>query len=264
MSTTSGRVSSLLQTQIPISRKGFLTALGGFAVGAPAGAVAHEALRPAEPQDEGVRSYAQGGEDVAADFFFRYAAIGNVTYLDIGAFDPIRTNNTYYFYRKGCRGVLVEPNAVMCEKLRAVRPGDTTLVAGIGVTAQREADYYMMSDPAWNSFSRAEAEHQEEVTGKRISIKKVVKVPLLNINDVMQKYFGKAPTFLSIDAEGLHLAILKSIDFDRFRPPLICAETLVSGTRKMISETPEFMKTRGYEVRGGSFVNTLFVDSRLI
>lgn len=49
--------------------------------------------------------------------------------------------NTYYFYRKGHRGVLVEPNVTICKKLEAVRPEDTTLVAGIGVTAVTEADY---------------------------------------------------------------------------------------------------------------------------
>src|SRR5205823_3960574 len=148
-------------------------------------------------------------------------------------------NNTYFFYRKGYRGVLVEPNVTMCEQLRTVRPGDTTLAAGIGVTAAREADYYLMTDPSWNTFSREEAEQRQKVTGQKISIRKVIKTPLLNINDVMEEHFGGAPVFLSIDAEGLDLAILKSIDFDRFRPPLICAETIVAGTRATIPEIPQ-------------------------
>jgi hypothetical protein len=29
-------------------------------------------------------------------------------------------------------------------------------------------------------------------------------------------------------------------------------------------EIPAFMKTQGYEPRGGSFVNTIFVDSKLL
>jgi FkbM family methyltransferase len=217
-----------------------------------------------DPQG-GERSYSQGGEDIAADFFFQYVGLSSgVTYLDIGAFDPIKINNTYFFYRRGGRGVLVEPNVTMCEKLRQVRPRDTTLAAGIGVTAVKEADYYLMTDPSWNTFSKEEAEHQEKVTGKKISIKKVIKMPLLNINDVMQEHFGKAPTYVSIDAEGLHLAILRSIDFDRFRPPLICVETLISGSLETIPETPQFMTTKDYVARGGSFVNTLFVDARIL
>ena len=86
-------------------------------------------------------------------------------------------------------------------------------------------------------------------------------MPLLDINDVMAEHFKGAPTFLSVDTEGLDLAILRSIDYGRFRPAIICAETLVSGTRRIRAEIPEFLATRGYAARGGSFVNTIFVDA---
>jgi hypothetical protein len=165
---------------------------------------------------------------------------------------------------KGARGVLVEPNVDLCAKLRAIRPDDRTLAAGIGVAAVREADYFVMSEPSWNTFSKQEADHQVEVTKGRVKIKQVIKMPLLNINDVMAEHFEGAPAFLSIDAEGLHLAILKTIDFSRFRPKVICVETLVSGTRSTIPEIPAFMETQGYVGRGQTFVNTLFVDSALL
>ena len=139
------------------------------------------------------------------------------------------------------------------------------LVAGIGVDKTGEADYYVMSEPSWSTFDKTEAEHQVRVTRGRISIKEVRKLPLLNVNDVMAEHFkGRAPTFLSIDAEGWHFAILKSIDFERFRPPVICVETLVSGESRTIPEIPAFMETRDYVDRGGSFVNTIFVDAKLL
>ena len=210
-------------------------------------------------------SYAQGGEDVAVNFLFNYLQqFKDIQYLDVGTWDPIAYNNTYFFYRRGFRGVLVEPNVAMCQQIRAVRPEDTTLEAGIGVTAAREADYYMMSESAWNTFSKDEADHMTKVTGGHIRVEKVIKMPLLNINDVMAKHFGKAPAYLSIDAEGLHLAILKSIDYSRFRPLAICVETLVAGTRATIPEIPAYMATQGYVNRGGSFVNTIFVDANRI
>ena len=85
-------------------------------------------------------------------------------------------------------------------------------------------------------------------------------MPLLNINDVMAGHFQDAPTFLSVDTEGMDLAILQSIDFGRFRPAIICAPP---GLRHRAdrAEIPEFLATQGYVVRGGSFVNTIFVDS---
>jgi FkbM family methyltransferase len=225
---------------------------------------APEPTAPPPDESSGERSFSQCGEDLIVRFIFQYRGIGAITYLDVGANDPIVLNNTYYFYRKGYKGVLVEPNVALCEELRRVRPKDTTLAAGIGVTAVREADYYVMNEPALNTFSKEQAEQLVKATNGSISIREVIKIPLLNINDVMQEHFKGAPTFLSIDTEGLDLAILKSIDYTRYRPKVICAETLVATTSHTIPEIPQFLEAQGYVARGGSLVNTVFIDSKIL
>jgi hypothetical protein len=254
-----------------MNRKDFLIGAAGIALGAPLGAVGTLKVLEPEPPPErcpphGRISHAQAGEDMITAFFFDHFRITKITYLDIGAWDPILINNTYHFYERGYQGVLVEPNVDMSSKLRTVRPRDTTLVAGIGFGAKQEAvDYYVMSNPSWSTFDKAEAEHQVKATGGQVTIREVRKMPLLNVNEVMAEHFdGKAPTFVSIDAEGLHLAIVKSFDFERFRPAVICVETLVSAESRTIPEIPAFMTTKGYVARGGSFVNTIFVDSKIL
>jgi hypothetical protein len=153
----------------------------------------------------------------------------------------------------------------MCEKLRAVRPGDTVLEAGIGTGGTSVADYYVMSDPSWSTFDRGEAEHQVKATAGKVTIREVRRMPLLDVNQVMAQHFkGQAPAFVSIDAEGWHFAILKSMDFARFRPKIICVETKVSGERRTIPEIPALMDAKGYVARGGSYVNTIFVDAALL
>ena len=157
----------------------------------------------------------------------------------------------------------------MCEKLRAVRTRDKTVEAGIGIDPNvREADYYVMSHSALNTFSKEEAEHQEKVTNGLIKILYKRMMPLRNINDVIEEHwehFNKqAPSFVSLDAEGWSLPILKAIDYKRFRPKVICIETLVSGTTRTIPEIPEFMRAQGYVNRGGSFVNTIFADGDIL
>lgn len=235
--------------------------------GAPPVQVVVPKASPSPPPREvvGHESFSQSGEDLIVAFMVYYLGITKVTYLDVGANDPVQLNNTYYFYKKGSRGVLVEPNVALCRRLREQRPGDTVLEAGIGVAAAREADYYIMTFDGLNTFSREEALHQEKTSEGRVKIQQVIKVPLLDINRVMEQYFPEgAPTFLSVDTEGLDLAILRSINFQRFRPPIVCAETLVSNTRKTRPEIPEFMAKQGYVARGSSFVNTIFVDSKLL
>ena len=273
-----------------LTRKDFLMGAGGLALGIPLGGMGAALSRqpgPGAPDTTGRpgpsgedpapghMSYAQAGEDVIVHFFFDHLhRTGTVpeplapyamSYLDIGAYEPILINNTFFFYEHGHRGVLVEPNAVLCERLRAVRPEDVTLEAGIGIEEASEADFFVMSEPSWSTFDKEEAEHQTEVTGGRVVIEEVRRIPLLNVNDVMAEHFGgQAPTFVSIDAEGWHFAILKSIDFERFRPGAICVETLVSGAKHTLPEIPAFMETQGYVQRGGTFVNAIFVDSRLL
>jgi hypothetical protein len=92
----------------------------------------------------------------------------------------------------------------------------------------------------------------------------VLKVPLLNINELMRKHWNGPPNLLSIDTEGFDLPILRSLDFKRMRPDVICVETQEIGGRHVLTEIMELMAKNGYEVRGGSFVNTIFIDRRHI
>jgi len=263
---------------VRISRKGFLQGIGCAAAGAAASAAvgAFTGRRPApetptlplpppvNTPPRGEDSFAQCGEDRIIWFLCGYLGISPIDYIDVGAHDPVIGNNTYLFYRMGHRGVLIEPNGTMCRKLRQVRPEDRVLEAGVGVTAAREADYYVMSDSSRHTFSKEEAERQTHVFGGKVTLKEVIKVPLLDLNRVMEQHLQRAPAFLSVDVQGLELAILKSIDYDQFRPKVICVETLITGTNKMTQDIAAFMEKQGYVVRGMSFVNSIFVDSKLI
>jgi hypothetical protein len=127
------------------------------------------------------------------------------------------------------------------------------------------ADFYVMSDPSWNTFDRAEAESRIKASAGKASIKEVRKVPLLDVNEVMAEHFKDAPpAFLSIDVEGWEFRILKAVDLRRFRPKLICIETLPLGDNRHVQDIAPYMKSRGYVARGGSFVNTIFVDAKLL
>lgn len=218
---------------------------------------------PAEPVHQ--KSYAQCGEDLIAWYVFRELNIPKPTYLDIGAHHPHEINNTYFFYTHGCRGLLVEPNVDMIPLLKDARPEDTTLNVGIGFGTVAEADYYRISNPSWNTFDKATAEHYERVTKGSAKIVGVVKVPLVNVNEVLARHHGgRTPDFVSLDVEGLELDILRSLDWETHRPKVICLETLVTGTRRQKLEAANFLVEKGYVARGATFVNTVFVDGKLL
>jgi len=214
--------------------------------------------RPNDPKP--FVSYAQQGEDkIIADVFEKLVRIEHPTYIDIGAHHPIVNNNTYLFYTRGSHGVLVEPNPDFTELLKKTRPRDVVLDVGIGAFGEeKEVDYYVMweGDGQLNTFSpEAAKEHH---------VRKVIKRKLVDVNKVLEQYFpdagnGPGPDLFSVDTEGFDLTILKSLDFARFRPRVICAETVADGG-EMEHEIIDLMKSKNYDVRGGTWVNTVFVD----
>jgi FkbM family methyltransferase len=215
---------------------------------------------PPPPPPEGRVTYAQQAEDLIIADIFGYLGIKEIRYLDIGANDPIQDSNTYLFYKQGHRGVLVEPNPAYGPKYREKRPGDNVLEVGVGVTDQQEADYYMVdAHPGLNTFSKEVAD-KHAALGRKIT---VTKRKLVNINKVIADNFTTPPNFISIDIEGLDLDILKTLDFDKYRPAVICVETLVVNTRKIDPAIEEFMRSRKYTARGATFVNTIFVANEL-
>jgi hypothetical protein len=102
-------------------------------------------------------------------------------------------------------------------------------------------------------------------THGKVTIQEVVKMPLVNINEVLDQHFnGGAPDFLSIDVEGLDLPILKTLDFRKHRPKVLCVETLEAATTREDPEIAKFLQSKGYVLRGCSFVNSIFVDRPLL
>ena len=210
-------------------------------------------------------SYAQSGEDVIVAGILDYFSVLKPSYLDVGAFLPIFSNNTYLLYQRGSRGVLVEPNVDLIPELRSKRPRDTVLNVGVGLTEQTAADYYCMSLIQWNTFDKGEAERRVAANGGKVRIERVVRIPLIPINRIIAEHFPSGgPDFLSIDIESMDLAVLKTMDFTRCRPKVICSETFVDQTFRMNPETTKFLAHQGYELRGMTCANTIYVDQSLI
>lgn len=215
------------------------------------------------------RSYSQSGEDIIIADLFQRLKMERPTFLDIGTNDPIALSNTYRLYTRGSRGVCVEPNPVLCRRIRQKRKQDTCLNAGIAFSEAHEADYYVFEDAfhGLNTFSKSEATFWKQ-TGTpelgRPAVKEVRRVPLLDINEVMGRYFRPHPNLLSIDVEGLDLTILKRIDFDRFAPEVICTETLGytdEGREFKKMDVTDFLHDKGYFSYADTYINTIFCRS---
>lgn len=205
-------------------------------------------------------SWSQSGEDIIVEYLFGLRKITRPTCLDIGAYHPLVGNNTYKFFLKGSASVNIDANPTAIQQFMELRPGDINLNIGVGAK-KGVFDFYIMDDEALNTFSADEKDNLEK-TGSRLT--EVKKINMLPVNEVLEKYFSAAaPDLISIDAEGVDIDIIKSFDFHRFSPKVICIETInytPDGTGKKRTELCEMIEDAGYFEYGNTNINSIFVN----
>lgn len=97
------------------------------------------------------KSFSQYWEDLAIDKMLDYKKFG--FYVDVGAHNPKRFNNTQRFYLKGWRGINIEPNYINFKKFLIDRPNDINLNIGIG-NINNEMDFYIFEPDTTCTFSK--------------------------------------------------------------------------------------------------------------
>ena len=99
-------------------------------------------------------SYAQNLEDYHLDLMFAGQPTG--TYVDVGGGHPVADNVSFWFYLKGWRGLVVEPQQALADIYAHVRPRDRT-VSCLAGRAEGEAEFHVVDK--LHGFSSTVREH---------------------------------------------------------------------------------------------------------
>lgn len=197
----------------------------------------------------GGQTYSQHGEDLILLCLFKQIGIARPSYLDIGAHHPFDISNTALFYERGSRGINVEANPHLIAAFRKYRPNDVNLNVGVGTEPGKGRFYLHSKRSGRNSFLRTEVEP--------LGIHSEMDVDVVTVMDIVDGHAGGVfPDILSIDVEGLDLAILKTVDYAR-GPKVVCMEvTKAAGNGQ---EAIDVMAGNGYSpcFRAGS--NMIFL-----
>jgi FkbM family methyltransferase len=207
----------------------------------------------------GKMSFSQCGEDRIIRYIFDLRGVAKPSYLDIGANQPFYISNTASLYRDGSTGIVVDANPRLIESFRSARPRDIALNVGVADVAG-ELDFYVMEDDTLSTFSKEEC---DLLVSHGKPLRNVERIPVTTIKAILDAHHGgRFPDLLSLDVEGLDLAILRTIDFAHDCPKVICVEAAAyspTGAGARNSELIDFLASHDYYEYANTNLNAIMV-----
>jgi FkbM family methyltransferase len=153
-----------------------------------------------------MRSYAQFGEDAIVSSIFR-GKTG--VYVDVGSFHPTLYSNTYARYQNGWKGVVIDPEDAYAPLYAVLRPRDRFVSCAVG--PRGEGTYYSYADRAYNSLVPVSEGSPAAVRG--LTPERERRVQIRPLGEILEEAGITSVDFLSVDAEGMDLAILDTHDW---------------------------------------------------
>ena len=164
-------------------------------------------------------SYAQWGEDKLVWDYFHRKTSG--FFIEVGANEPTGNSQTYFLEQRGWEGLLVEPQAACCERLRQARPRSRVFQVACGAPEQRGKALFQVA-----------AHNDRSTLASRMPVEEVAfthsaEVEVATLDDLLSQAGNPKPDFVSIDVEGAELDVIKGFDLSRHQPALILVEDYV-------------------------------------
>lgn len=208
-------------------------------------------------------SFSKSGDDIQLKKLVNKNAPG--VYVDIGCWDPIKSSNTYFFHLRKWKGICIDPNPELKQLYEKYRPSDTFINCGIGKGDDR-LNYYMFKESSMNTFSENFAEKHK----MHLELIEKKKVPLRTLKDILDDNLKENDRldFFDVDVEGLDLEVLKTNDWEKYRPKIILVESDVSIKEDVVSETVKYLESVDYRLIGktnfsGDLGNLYFITNKL-
>jgi len=169
-------------------------------------------------------AYSQEGEDLVLQRIFDAQPDG--IYVDVGAHHPFRFSNTCLLHKRGWRGINIDAMPGSMALFQRFRPSDVNLEVGVGVEPC-VLDFHLFREPALNTFDGALAEERRALGWPLV---RTVQVPCMPLSEILSRHLptlgASTIDLLTIDVEGVDFDVLRSNDWNQFRPRALLVEIL--------------------------------------
>jgi FkbM family methyltransferase len=159
-------------------------------------------------------------------------------YVDIGANDGITMSNTFFFEQISWKGICVEPQPEVFEKLKKNRRCEMYRAA-----VSDKSNGFV----AFGKASLITADTERVAKRLNQDIKEEIKVKTMTFDELLLTYAwgggGRYIYFMSLDVEAAELLILESIDFTKYHFGIISVEN-----NAPYKQLTKFKETKGYKM----------------
>jgi len=187
------------------------------------------------------KSYSLLSEDLFVD---KYLKKRDGIYIDIGCYHPLQGNNTILLHKRGWNGINIDINKTSIDLFNHLRPDDENLHLAVSNKNKIIKLYYRKKINMLNTVDKNFAE-KNFPNGFKTS-----KIKSLKLDDIIKKskFNHKNIDFLNIDVEGHEINVLKSLNFNKYKPKLICVEIHHSNKKELINNNVyKFLITKKYK-----------------
>ena len=195
------------------------------------------------------KSYSMLGEDLFIQKYFRNISKG--VYVDVGAYHPYFWSNTHLLFKNKWKGINIDINPVSIELFKYTRPNDSNINVAISNSNKKFIKYYTKN--IINTMTTTNKYAAQTSYLKGYDVRKI-KCQKLNYIISKSKFKNQKINFLNIDAEKSDLDVLKSLNFNKYKPDLICVEIHHRGSsfknEKKLKSHPVyvFLRSKKYKI----------------
>lgn len=178
--------------------------------------------------------YSQHGEDYLVNEIYKGKTDG--CYVEVGCLDGIEFSNTYFFEKKGWKGVCVEAHNDFISALCKNRPNSKVVHCAVGEANKENVTFYANRVGSLSTLDRSEEERWKKNYAQDFHGFEEQQVSMRTLTSIFDELELGEINLISLDIEGYEVMALKGLDFNKYKPEIFIIEYKDEIHRSQIDE----------------------------